>query len=326
MGVVEFFSNVDNVLSLFVAFFVFATFVSLISGAGGGPNLDRRIRVVLNQRSKLKAAARDNLHSKSRRSIRINVAGIYKKIVDLIGVEKLLEDPKMVQKLALAGFRGPRHIFMFYLSRIASPIISSAILIIVINYINDFHLADIQKICAYMFAFIIGFYVPTLFLNESAQRRQNSITIAFPDVLDLLLICVESGMAIDAAVTKVASEVGTTSIEMAEELTLLSAELSYLPERRIAYERLALRTNNPGVKSVSLALIQAERYGTPLALALRTMAKENRDLRLASAEKKAAALPAQLTVPLIVFFLPVLFGVMLGPTIIRVQDTMAVRH
>ena len=141
---------------------------------------------------------------------------------------------------------------------------------------------------------------------------------SFPDALDLLLICVESGMSIEAALQKVSQEVGGASIELAEELSLLVAELSYLPDRRLAYEGLAKRVNSPGVKSVATAMIQAERYGTPLGSALRVMAKENRELRLAAAEKKAAALPAKLTVPMIVFFLPVLFVVILGPTGIKI--------
>ncbi|MCG8443676.1 MAG: type II secretion system F family protein, partial [Caulobacterales bacterium] len=136
-----------------------------------------------------------------------------------------------------------------------------------------------------------------------------------------MLICVESGMSIEAAFQKVAAEVGGSSIELAEELSLTTAELSYLQERRHAYENLGRRTNHPGVKAVVTALIQAERYGTPLGSALRVMAKENRDMRLAAAEKKAASLPAKLTVPMIVFFLPVLFVVILGPAAIRFQDS-----
>jgi tight adherence protein C len=146
------------------------------------------------------------------------------------------------------------------------------------------------------------------------------VVAAFPDALDLLLICVESGMSIEAAISKVSQEVGGSSIELAEELSLLVAELSYLPDRRLAYEGLAKRVNHPGIKSVCTAMIQAERYGTPLGGALRTMAQENRALRMSAAEKKAAALPAQLTVPMILFFLPVLFVVILGPAIIKIQD------
>jgi tight adherence protein C len=138
-----------------------------------------------------------------------------------------------------------------------------------------------------------------------------------------LLICVESGMSIEAALQKVSQEVGAASIELAEELSLLVAELSYLPDRSLAYQGLAKRTNHPGVKSVATAMVQAERYGTPLGGALRIMAKENRELRLSAAEKIAAALPAKLTVPMILFFLPVLFVVILGPAIIKVQNALA---
>jgi tight adherence protein C len=134
----------------------------------------------------------------------------------------------------------------------------------------------------------------------------------------MLLICVQSGMSIEAAFAKVSGEVGATSIELAEELSLTTAELSYLQDRRMAFENLGKRTGIPGIKAVATALIQAERYGTPVGAALRTMAKENRDMRMSEAEKKAASLPPKLTVPMIVFFLPVLFIVILGPAMIQI--------
>jgi tight adherence protein C len=146
-----------------------------------------------------------------------------------------------------------------------------------------------------------------------------SIQRAFPDALDLLLICVESGMSVEAAFRRVSEEIGSQSIALAEELTLTTAELSYLQDRRMAYENLAKRTNLDGVKSVCMALQQAERYGTPMAQALRVMSQENRDMRMSEAEKKAAALPPKLTVPMIVFFLPVLFVVILGPAALKVM-------
>ena len=161
--------------------------------------------------------------------------------------------------------------------------------------------------------------VPSLFLKNRIQHRQLSIKRAFPDALDLLLICVESGMSIEAGFKRVAAEVGTQSIPLAEELTLTTAELSYLQDRRQAYENLAKRTNLEGVKSVCMALQQAERYGTPMGTTLRVMAQENRDMRMSEAEKKAAGLPPKLTVPMILFFLPVLFVVILGPAAIRVM-------
>jgi tight adherence protein C len=183
-----------------------------------------------------------------------------------------------------------------------------------------------QRVAACVGGLVLGYYVPNLYVSNVATKRRESIVGVFPDALDLLLICVESGMSIEAAIVKVSQEVGGSSMELAEEMTLLAAELSYLPERRMAYEGLAKRTNHPGIKAVVTAMIQAERYGTPLGNALRVMAKENRDLRLAAAEKKAASLPPKLTVPMILFFLPVLFVVILGPAMMRVQDTMSAHH
>ena len=165
----------------------------------------------------------------------------------------------------------------------------------------------------------IGMHLPLLMLKNKIKKRQLSIKRAFPDTLDLLLICVESGMSIEAAFKKVAEQVGSQSIALAEELTLTTAELSYLQDRRMAYENLAKRTDLEGVKSVCMALQQAERYGTPLGSMLRVMAQENRDMRMSEAEKKAAGLPPKLTVPMIVFFLPVLFIVILGPAYIKVM-------
>jgi tight adherence protein C len=175
------------------------------------------------------------------------------------------------------------------------------------------------KLAACIGAAWLGMQGPMLLLKNKIARRQLSIKRAFPDTLDLLLICVESGMSIEAAFKKVSDEVGTQSVALAEELTLTTAELSYLPDRRQAYENLAKRTDLEGVKSVCMALQQAERYGTPLGTMLRTMAQENRDMRMSEAEKKAAGLPPKLTVPMILFFLPVLFVVILGPAAIQVM-------
>jgi tight adherence protein C len=167
-----------------------------------------------------------------------------------------------------------------------------------------------------------GMQAPMVFLRNAISKRQLSIKRAFPDALDLLLICVESGMSIEAAFRKVSFEIGSQSVALAEEFTLTTAELSYLQDRKMAYENLQKRTGLEGVKSVCMALMQSERYGTPLGQTLRVMAQENRDMRMNEAEKKAASLPPKLTVPMIVFFLPVLFVVILGPTGIKVAAYM----
>jgi tight adherence protein C len=172
----------------------------------------------------------------------------------------------------------------------------------------------------------LGFYLPNIFISNLIQRRQKSIKRVFPDSLDLLLICVQAGMSIESAMNKVAGEIASRSLELAEEFSVTTAELSYLQERRQAYENLGKRTGIPVVRAVGTSLIQAERYGTAIGQALRVLAKESRDMRMAEAEKKAAALPPKLTVPMILFFLPVLFIVILGPAFIQVMAIRSGHH
>ena len=163
-----------------------------------------------------------------------------------------------------------------------------------------------------------GHYAPNVYLTNATKKRQLSVRRAWPDALDLLRICVESGTSIEAAFRKVSEEIGLQSVPLAEEMALTTAELSYLSERRQAYENLGRRTGVEGVKAVAAALIQSERYGTPVSVSLRVLAQETRDMRMNEAEKKAAALPPKLTVPMILFFMPALFVVILGPAGIKV--------
>ncbi|WP_371454833.1 type II secretion system F family protein [Brevundimonas sp. LM2] len=310
-----------TLLSIVVGVLVFATLLTLTSSIGGGVNLDKRMQAV--------AVRRDELKRRSRQAIASNPGGLRhtddgfkKRVVERLNLTKLLEDPKVAEQMIQAGFRGPRPLTTFYFFRFATPFVFMFLAAVYVFVVNDFGLSLTLRFGVVVVATMLGFYGPNIFLQNRIAKRRISIMQAFPDALDLMLICVESGMSIEAAVVKVSQEIGTASVELAEELALLAAELSYLPERRLAYDGLARRTNHPGVRSVATAMIQAEQYGTPLGSALRTMAKENRDLRLSAAEKKAAGLPAQLTVPMIIFFLPVLFVVILGPAIINIQDTM----
>jgi tight adherence protein C len=322
---VRFLTDKNNLITAGVGIGTFAAIASVaLPMLGIGPNLEKRMKSVAERREELKRRSRQAMAKdkgeKEGSGIRQVDEGFYKKVVERLQLKRLLEDPKVVDKLAQAGFRGPRPVTTFYFFRLVMPFVFLVGTAAYLFLLNGFGLQLIQKLCVAFFAFVIGFYAPNLYISNVASKRRGSIIQAFPDALDLLLICVESGMSIEAAIMKVSQEIGGRSIELAEEMQLLTAELSYLPERRMAYEGLAKRTNHPGVKSVATAMIQAEKYGTPLGAALRVMAKENRELRLAAAEKKAAALPAQLTVPMILFFLPVLFVVILGPAIIQIQD------
>jgi tight adherence protein C len=222
--------------------------------------------------------------------------------------------------LVQAGYRGQAPYITYLFFRMVMPVAMLVISLFYLFVVLDIGQPPLVKVGMCLAATYFGMYLPSLFVKNKIARRQLSIRRAFPDALDLLLICVESGMSIEAGFRKVAETIGSQSVPLAEELTLTTAELSYLQDRRHAYENLAKRTNLDGVKSVCMALQQAERYGTPMAQTLRVMAQENRDMRMSETEKKAAALPPKLTVPMILFFLPVLFVVILGPAAIRVID------
>jgi tight adherence protein C len=222
----------------------------------------------------------------------------------------------------MAGYRGQAPLVTFMFFRFVMPFIVFTVTLFYLFLIMHLTWSPLQKVGAAFVGALIGFYVPDLFVNNMIARRQQSIMGAFPDALDLMLICVESGMSIESAFTRVAGEIGTQSAELAEELALTTAELSYLPDRRQAFDNLAKRCGHVGVKAVATALNQAEKYGTPLGQALRVTATENREMRMQEAERKAASLPAKLTVPMIIFFLPCLFIVIMGPAIIQIRHAM----
>ena len=314
-------TNPQTLLSIVVGVLVFFTLLTLLGSMTGGADLDKRMKAVAERRDDLKRRSRASMAA-GQGALRHTDEGFKKRVVDRLNLTKLLEDPKVAGQMIQAGFRGPKPLTTFYFFRFASPILFMIVAAFYMFVINVVDWPTMNKLTLVMAAAVAGFYAPNLYLKNRIDKRRTSIMQAFPDALDLMLICVEAGMSIEAAITKVSQEMGPSSIDLAEELSLLSAELSYLPDRRVAYENLGKRTNHPGVKAVATAMTQAETYGTPLANALRVMAKENRDLRLSAAEKKAAALPAKLTVPMILFFLPVLFIVILGPAILNVIDMM----
>jgi tight adherence protein C len=308
-----------------VGVLAFATMFTLLSSFASGPKLENRMKAVAVRRDELKRRSRQAMAKEG--ALRHSDTGFHK---DVVGKAEPGQDARGSQgrretrpgRLSGAPSRSTASTSSASPRRSSSSQRSASIC----SSSTTSACILMARVTATMAAAVIGFYAPNIYLSNVIAKRQQSIMQAFPDALDLLLICVESGMSIEGAIQKVSQEIGGSSIELAEEMSLLSAELSYLPERRQAYEGLAKRTNHAGVKSVATAMVQAEQYGTPLGSALRTMAKENRDLRMSAAEKKAAALPAKLTVPMIIFFLPVLFVVILGPAIINIQDTMAKSH
>jgi len=306
--------------SVFVAIAVFATIVTLTMPLLSTDKLQTRIKSVSTERDLLRKEHMSRLErEKTQGSLRTTPKGFMKQLVDQLNLRKILEGEGTRDKLKMAGLRGQAPLFTFLFFRLIMPFVFMGAAAFYLFFVNDHELTQFLRLAAVSGAGFAGFYAPNIFISNLIARRQESIKRAFPDSLDLLLICVESGMSIEAAFGRVGGEIGAQSVEMAEEMALTTAELSYLQEREQAYKNLATRTGLPGVKAVATSLMQAERYGTPIGTALRVMAQENRDMRMAEAEKKAAALPPKLTVPMIAFFLPVIFVVILGPAVIKVM-------
>ncbi len=281
-----------------------------------GDNKKKRMESVAAARETMRKSRLDGLQNEAR--LRSDGKGVAKNLVDRFSLEKLLEASDLKDKMAQAGLRGQKPIYFFYMSRLLLPLAMLLFGIITLLILNLPEWDFTQRMAGTMGLVVFGYYLPALYVKNIANKRLASIMPVFPDALDLLLICVESGMSVELAFARVAEEMGDSSVEMAEEFSLTTAELSYLTSRRLAYENLARRNNHPGIRAVATALVQAERYGTPLGDTLRTMANENRQLRVMEAEKKAASLPAKLTVPMILFFLPVLFIVILTPAALRI--------
>ena len=308
-------------VTLFVGILAFATVVTLGIPLLETNGLDDRLKSVAKRREELRARHHATLNAK-RGALRVEPTSYMKATLDRFKLGNILEGENSREKLASAGYRGQAPLITFMFFRFVMPPVLFLVTLFYLFLILHLEWSPVTKIGAAFIGALIGFYLPDLFVGNMIQRRQQSIMRAFPDALDLMLICVESGMSIESAFTKVAAEIGTQSAELAEELALTTAELSYLPDRRQAFDNLAKRCGHPGVKSVATALNQAEKYGTPLGQALRVTANENREMRMQEAERKAASLPAKLTVPMIIFFLPCLFIVILGPAIIQIRATL----
>lgn len=284
-----------------------------------------RIKRVAVERDRLRAEEMARLRgtaaSDGRASVRrgAETKTYMKKAVERFDLKRAFQDDTTLDKLAMGGYRGQGHLTTFLFQRLVVPLGVFAVAAFYLLFVVPGDRPIFLNLIYAIGAGLVGAYLPLLLLKNATQKRQASIRRAWPDCLDLLLLCVEAGMSMEHAFKRVAKEIGQQSAELAEELTLTTAELSFLEDRTRAYENLGRRTGLDNVKAVMTALIQADRYGTSVGQALRVMAEEGRETRMMEAEKKAAALPPKLTVPLILFFLPVLFIVIMAPAIIKVM-------
>ncbi len=311
-----------NLPSLIIMISFVAAFASVLAVAlpfVSRGSFESRLKAVAAKREELRVRQQEQFQQR-KRLMPGKHEGLMRAIINLFKMEELLKAKDLRLKLLQAGWRHPSTPVRFIFARIAAPILLLVGGFIYLRFAmpkssTELHLA--LSIAAAAF----GYVFPNLWLTNAIQKRQAALRRAFPDTLDLMVICVEAGMSIEAAFQKVTEEMAETAPELAEEVGITAAELAFLGDRRLAFENLATRTGMRNFKSLATTLVQAEKYGTPIAVGLRTIAQENRDERMMAAEKKAAALPAKLTVPMIMFFLPVLFIVIIVPIVIKVTAT-----
>jgi tight adherence protein C len=310
--------SIETLMVLFVGLAAFGTVVTVAAPYFDSDKLKARMKGVTDEKERLRAVQRASLAGGEGRLRERAKPNLYSQIVDTLNLKSLFQADTSREKLRQAGLRAEKHLMTFLALRAIVPIFLGIIAFVYSSTVFADKVSPPMRIGVALIAMIFGFYLPNIGLKNMVLKRQQSIKRAWSDALDLLLICVEAGMALEPALSRVAKEIGTQSVALAEELALTIAELSYLQDRRKALDNLGKRVGLETVRAVVTSLVQSEKYGTPLGTALRVLAQENRDARMAEAERKAAALPPKLTVPMILFFLPVIFVVILGPSVILV--------
>ena len=279
-----------------------------------------RLKSLAERRAALKAGL---TAPPQRRQRKVRGLGFMREVVTRFSLVRSRQAGRIRSRLARAGFRSKDAPIIFLFCKVLMPISFAAVAATLIYVVQVVELKPMMRLVALVGSVIFGFYAPDLFVRNMTDKRQKALRKGLPDSLDLLVICAEAGLGLDAAFTRVAREMARSSPEVADELSLTSIELSFLPERRQALENLNDRTNMREFRGVVNTLLQTEKYGTPLAQSLRVLAGEFRADRLMRAEEKAARLPAILTVPMMIFILPCLFIVLMGPAILRMIDALS---
>ena len=306
-------------MTLLAAIGCAATVLSLATPYLQNDVLGKRMKAVSTERDLIRMRERDRLiGTGSKTQLRVKTNGIAKDFVDRLNLRSWLGTDTARQQLAHAGYRGSGAEYVFLAFRLISPIILFIAVTLYVVFVLKDSYSLVTRVGICLAALYAGINAPGYFLRNRAGKRQHSMERAYPNMLDLMIICTESGMSIEHSVRKVSQEIGQESVQLAEELILLAAEMSYLPDRRVAFDNFAERAGMDSIKALTTVLTQSERYGTPLGAALRVLAAESRQQRMTKAEKKAASLPPTLTVPMILFFLPGLFTVILTPAAIQI--------
>jgi len=313
--------TLDDAITLLAVLAVLTTVLAMWQVLRPSSVFERRLEQVVQRKESLRQQA-----LAARRSGRgLAAVGLMREAVTRLNLLRSRHAADARNMLVQAGIRSRDAMVGFLFARISLPVLFG---IMLLADTKVFHLLPITPAFDFvppMMGVLLGFYAPTMYLRNAAAKRAKQLQRSLPDGLDLMVICAEAGLSLDASLIRVSRELGNGSPELAEELAITAAELTFLPDRRMAFDNLNTRTNSEGIRAVVNTLQQTAKFGTPLAQSLRVLAAEMRTARMTRAEEKAARLPALLTVPMILFILPTLFIVLLGPAGIGIVDTFAQR-
>jgi tight adherence protein C len=316
--------DVMMVASLLAAIATFAVLVAIYAATTVRDPMAKRVKALNERREQLKAGI---VASTSKRRKKItNKNEMADKVRELLSSLKMLQESQVVKaqaRLMQAGIRSKDLAFVVIFARLVLPVVIGGFVILMIYVVDYFpEWGAFKKYGATAVTLLLAYKAPDIWLKNKVDKRVHAIRKGLPDALDLLVICAEAGLTVDAAFGRVARELGRAYPELGDEFALTSIELGFLTDRRFAFENLARRIDLDSVRGVVTTMIQTEKYGTPLASALRVLSAEFRNERMMRAEEKAARLPAIMTVPLILFILPVLFVVILGPAACSIHDAL----
>jgi tight adherence protein C len=313
--------SVDDLIAGLASLAVLVAFVAVWQALRGREAFDRRFARIAMQRLSLRQAALDTRASRQR----MTAAKLMSAVVTRLNLLRSQHAQAARRLLARAGIRSNEAMVRYLFARLSLPFAFGLGVLVDASGPNLLPVPENLRLFAALGGAVLGFYAPDVFLKNLIKKRAHQLELGLPDALDLLVICAEAGLSLDAALVRVSRELEMTWPELSEEFAITAAELTYLPERNVAFDNLNARTNMASIRGVVNTLLQTVKFGTPLALALRVLAAEFREARMTRAEAKAARLPAMLTVPMIVFILPTLFIVVLGPAILNVIDSFSGR-
>jgi tight adherence protein C len=309
--------SLEDAIVILVGLTVLGLGAGLTSGVFANDRLTARIRMVSRTGvTQPREAKADRARPKQ------SALDMMRRVVEISRLLRGRQTDKYAAQLGKAGYRNKDALVAYLFAKLVTPFAFGGAAIVAFYVLPMFELPDIARLCVVLFTVLIGSYLPDLYVRRAVNKRKAKIRKALPDALDLIVICVEAGLSLDAALQRVAQEARPMAPELADELDFTTFELGILPDRKMALENLGQRVDINAVQSLASTLEQSERFGTPLAQALRVVASELRNDRLMRAEEKAARLPATMTVPLIMFILPALLIVVLGPAMLDVLDAL----